>query len=241
MSPQALINGESMAVPEQIPYTEYIANGSTKAFALTFNCQSKDHLIVFLNDAEVLATEFSFSTGSVIFNKAPLVGIKVKFQRSTPFSRSTHYQSYNNSLRPGALNDDFDRLWLAMQELRFESTQIEQKIDNLINIFNNFSLLQQASSLTGNELMLVSQEEKTLSVTVDQLLNYLSAKLPPSVIEKPTLSIAALLNQQMIIGNTSAEAAITASIDDSLTANMRADGLEIQGKSQPNSTITVEY
>lgn len=242
MSPQALINGESMAVPEQIPYTEYIANGSTKAFALTFNCQSKDHLIVFLNDAEVLATEFSFSTGSVIFNKAPLVGVKVKFQRSTPFSRSTHYQSYNNSLRPGALNDDFDRLWLAMQELRFESFQIKQKLNELIDIFNNFGLLPRVNSLHGNELMLVSQEEKTLSVTVDQLLNYLSAKLPPpSVIEKPTLNIAALLNQQMIIGNTSAEAAITASIDDSLTANMRADGLEIQGKSQPNSTITVEY
>lgn len=118
---------------------------------------------------------------------------------------------------------------------------VENKTDRFMMTLNDFSLLQQASSLTGNELMLVSQEEKTLNVTVDQLLNYLSAKLPPSVVEKPTLSIAALLNQQQIIGNTSAQAAITAFIDDSLTANMRADGLEIKGKAQPNSTIIVEY
>lgn len=248
MSPQALINGESMAVPEQIPYTEYVANGVTKAFALTFNCQSKDHLMVFFNEIAVLQTDFSLTLSSqsesvsfVTFNTAPQIGTRVQLQRNTPLSRSTHYQSYNNSLRPSALNIDFDRLWLAMQEQRFKSTQIEQKIDNLINIFNNFSLLQQASSLTGNELMLVNQEEQARTVTVNQLLNYLSDKLPPSVIEKPTLSIAALLNQQQIIGNTAPQAQITATIDDSLTVKVRADGLEIKGKAQPNSTIIVEY
>lgn len=121
-------------------------------------------------------------------------------------------------------------------------SSLETKTNQVIMTLNDFSLLQQVNSLTGNELMLVSQEEQTRTVTVDQLLHYLSDKLPPpSVIEKPTLNIAALLNQQMIIGNTVVQAEVTAFIDDSLTANMRADGLEIKGKAQPNSTITIEY
>lgn len=59
--------------------------------------------------------------------------------------------------------------------------------------------------------------------------------------QQSQLALAALLDGQKLIGNTSAEAAITAFIDDSLTAQIRADGLEIKGKAQPNTTITVEY
>lgn len=62
---------------------------------------------------------------------------------------------------------------------------------------------------------------------------------PPST--KPEIALAALLNQQQIIGNTAPQAAITATIDDSLTAKIRADGLEIKGKTTPNAIVTVEY
>lgn len=62
---------------------------------------------------------------------------------------------------------------------------------------------------------------------------------PPST--KPEIALAALLNQQQIIGNTAAQAEVTAAIDDSLVARIRADGLEIKGKTTPNAIITVEY
>lgn len=226
-----------MAVSEQVPYIEYMANGATKTFALTFECQNKDHLMVFLNDIAVLPTAFSLSLGNVVFNSAPLLGTKVQLQRSTPLSRSTNYQSYNNSLRPNALNSDFDRLWLAMQEQHFKSFQIEQKLNKLIDIFNNFGLLPRVSNLNGNDLMLVSQEQETRSATIDQILSYLSASIPQP---KPILTLAALLNEQTVVGNTAAQASISVSIDKSLTAQMRADGLEIKGTAEPNANIQIK-
>ncbi|MFZ8001433.1 hypothetical protein ACO1DV_00035 [Acinetobacter lwoffii] len=38
-----------MAVPEQTPYKEYTANGSTTSFALGFICDSKNDLIVLVD------------------------------------------------------------------------------------------------------------------------------------------------------------------------------------------------
>ena len=46
-----------MAVSEQTPYIEYTANGITTSFALEFNCDNQDHLIVLVDDVEpVLGT-----------------------------------------------------------------------------------------------------------------------------------------------------------------------------------------
>ena len=41
-----------MAVPEQTPYIEHIGNGVTTSFALKFQCESKDHLIVMVDEIE---------------------------------------------------------------------------------------------------------------------------------------------------------------------------------------------
>lgn len=54
------------------------------------------------------------------------------------------------------------------------------------------------------------------------------------------LHLTALLEQQNIIGNTLALADVSASIDDSLTANIRIDGLEIKGTAEPNSEIQIQ-
>lgn len=59
---------------------------------------------------------------------------------------------------------------------------------------------------------------------------------PPTVMY---LDVALDVNQ--IAGTTATSAAVAAAVDDSLTAQMRIDGLEIKGRTLPGSTITVEY
>ena len=46
-----------MAVQPQTPYKEYTANGSTKSFALEFDCDNQDHLIVLVDDVEPVELE----------------------------------------------------------------------------------------------------------------------------------------------------------------------------------------
>ena len=70
-----------MAVPVQTPYQEYAANGVTTSFAVTFQCLSKDTLIVTINGVEQSPTLWSFTGGNVVFVAAPanlaIVGISV--------------------------------------------------------------------------------------------------------------------------------------------------------------------
>ena len=89
-----------MAVQEQTPYQEITANGVTTSFVLDFDCENKDHLIVTLDGVEPPVGNWSLTGGSVVFTTAPANGALIVIQRNTPFSRSTDYQSYNNSFRP---------------------------------------------------------------------------------------------------------------------------------------------
>lgn len=106
-----------MAVPEQTPFIEYIANGSTTNFALDFDCDKQDYLIVTLDDNEPPVGSWSLSAGFVVFLNAPSNGVKVEIKRNTPFERTVDYQSYNNSFRPPVVNKDFDLIWWKLQEL----------------------------------------------------------------------------------------------------------------------------
>lgn len=120
-----------MAVSEQTPYTEYTANGTTTSFALEFYCEKKEHLIVLVDDVEPVVGSWSLSNGTVVFNTAPENGKKITLQRNTPFSRTTDYQSYNNSFRPPAVNNDFDRLWRKLQELGVADWLLRLYVDRL--------------------------------------------------------------------------------------------------------------
>ncbi|MFM2333929.1 MAG: hypothetical protein RIQ74_2779, partial [Pseudomonadota bacterium] len=106
-----------MAVSEQTPYIEYVANGVTTSFPLGFDCDKKEHLVVKIDDVTVNTVNFSLLDGVVIFNTAPISNAKITFQRDTPLERNTEYQSFNNSFRPQPLNGDFDRIWWKLQEL----------------------------------------------------------------------------------------------------------------------------
>ncbi|MFP0866931.1 hypothetical protein ACLD0L_00050 [Acinetobacter baumannii] len=113
-----------MAVPEQTPFIEYTANGTTTVYPLTFDCDKSEYLIVSLDGEEAPVGSWSLLNDTVTFNSAPANGVKVVLQRNTPFQRTTNYQSYDNSFRPTAVNKDFDLIWWKLQELGYRDQVI---------------------------------------------------------------------------------------------------------------------
>lgn len=167
-----------MAVPEQTPYIEYTANGVVTGFALGFNCESKDHLIVTLDGVEPPVGDWSLTDGEVVFTTAPSNGVLMVIQRNTPFSRTTDYQSYNNSFRPPAVNKDFDWIWWKLQELGIADWILSNRIDALKNYVDD----------RDDELQAYLMEEiRKQGVALDQLddyYNYLMQRLAQIAVDK---------------------------------------------------------
>ena len=167
-----------MAVPEQTPYIEHTGNGATTSFALKFQCESKDHLIVLVDEIEPPIETWSLTGGNVVFTTAPAAGKKITLQRNTPFSRTTDYQSYNNSFRPPAVNKDFDWIWLKLQELGVADWILGNRIDALKNYVDD----------RDDELRAYLMEEiRKQGVALDQLdeyYNYLMQRLAQIAVDK---------------------------------------------------------
>lgn len=167
-----------MAVPEQTPYIEHTGNGITTSFALGFQCETKDHLIVLVDDVEPPIATWSLTGGNVEFTTAPAVGKKITLQRNTPFSRTTDYQSYNNSFRPPAVNKDFDWIWWKLQELGVADWILGARIDALKNYVDR----------KDDELKAYLMEEiRKQGVALDQLeeyYNYLMERLAQIAVDK---------------------------------------------------------
>ena len=172
-----------MAVQPQTPYKEYTANGSTKSFALEFDCDNQDHLIVLVDDVEAIVGIWSLSNGAVVFNTAPEDGKKITVQRNTPFRRDGDFQSYDNSFRPGPVNKGFDWIWLKLQELGVAdwilSTRINdlrayvERQDNVLqdNIDSLKNYVDDKDDELRNYLLSAIQEQ---GVALDQLEEYYS-------------------------------------------------------------------
>src|SRR5690606_31782689 len=178
-----------MAVPEQTPYIEHTGNGVTTSFSLGFQCESKDHLIVLVDEIEPPIATWSLTEGNVVFTTAPAAGKKIIAQRNTPFGRAANYQSFNNSFRPQTVNIDFDRIWWKLKELgvgdwllklyvdRLHQQQ-EEKINNLIDYVDD----------RDDELRAYLMEEiRKQGVALDQLdeyYNYLMQRLAQIAVDK---------------------------------------------------------
>lgn len=167
-----------MAVSEQTPLQEYTANGIAKQFDLEFDCESADHLIVSIDDLEVLHTDWYLSGNAIMFHVAPANGKQVKIQRNTPFNRLADYQSYNNSFRPPAINKDFDRIWWKLQELGVADWILSNRI----------SALKAYVDDRDDELRAYLMEEiRKQGVALDQLddyYNYLMQRLAQIAVDK---------------------------------------------------------
>lgn len=108
-----------MAVQDEDSYKRYVANGIATVYAIPFLLLSASDLKVTLNAVPVTAgftvSGIGTNAGSITFTAAPTGDLLL--QRVVPFARLTDYQD-NGDLLAKTVNLDFDRLWLAMQELR---------------------------------------------------------------------------------------------------------------------------
>lgn len=122
-----------MTVSNQTPYVEYTANGSTTNFALTFDCDNADNLIVKVNDVEAIGT-WTLQGSTVVFITAPIANSIVSIERDTPLERTSNYQTYDDSFSPKPVNKDFDRIWWKLQELYrkiINTVSIKRKINTV--------------------------------------------------------------------------------------------------------------
>lgn len=167
-----------MAVQPQTPFKEYTANGTTTVFPLGFDCKDKDHLIVMIDDAETDNSTWSLNDDHVIFNVAPAADKKITLQRNTPYRRDRNYQAYDNSFRPGPVNDDFDWIWWKLQELGVADWILGNRINALKNYVDR----------KDDELKAYLMEEiRKQGVALDQLdeyYNYLMERLAQIAVDK---------------------------------------------------------
>lgn len=112
-----------MSVSNQTPVNTFTANGATTVFNFTFQLLKSTDLLVHINDTtKTIGADYSVSGvgnqagGSVTFTSAPANGATVMLVRATVLERQTDYQN-NGDLRAATVNSDFDRIWLAIQEI----------------------------------------------------------------------------------------------------------------------------
>lgn len=156
-----------MAVPEQIPYKEYTANGTTSIFTLDFDVLEQDHLIVLLDDIEASVGSWylDFNNDSVVFSTPPLNGVVIKIRRNSPFSRTTEYKSYDNSFRPVVINNDLDDIWRKLQEIGVTGNLTDEDIKNL-NIYVNSLNDETREEFLNNLLTLKSNVDAMLEEAI---------------------------------------------------------------------------
>jgi hypothetical protein len=113
-----------MTVGAETPINTYTGNGSTTVFGYTFRVEAQSELKIYFDEVEQ-TSGFSVSGigdnggGSVTFSTAPGNGVVILFLREMPTSRGTDYQS-SGDFRADTVNEDFDRIWLKLQEIERE-------------------------------------------------------------------------------------------------------------------------
>lgn len=111
-----------MPVPAQTTlFNESTANGVTTVFPYEFMIAAAGDITVEL-DGVVTTTGFTLTGvgeeggGTIVFSTAPANGVVVLRYLDSELSRATDYQQFGD-LNADTVDQDFDRLWLAMQSL----------------------------------------------------------------------------------------------------------------------------
>lgn len=111
------------SVLDEIPYSEQVANGVSTVFGFTFTILVATDLVVYDNGVVVPSSSYSVSGvgdeggGAVTFLIAPLNGHLILLSREIALERDTDYQ-YNGPFREEVVDNDFNRLWQALQGQR---------------------------------------------------------------------------------------------------------------------------
>ncbi|WP_407503928.1 hypothetical protein [Acinetobacter baumannii] len=207
-----------MSVPVQTPSKEYIANGTTTAFPLDFNCDKAEYLIVTLNGEDAPVGSWTLANDTVTFNVAPVNGVVINLQRNTPFQRATNYQLYDNSFRPSAVNKDFDLIWWKLQELGYRDQviwlalvkEISDRIDgdeglqNQINTIDEWlaNLQQNVNENTNDIAQLVNDLSKEIADRIkgDQILKDMFLSMIDEAINEGTINALAITHVDSLGG-----------------------------------------
>ena len=121
-----------MAVPEQIPVVNYVADGIVEKFDVPFEYDQQSDLHIYIDGVEPTIDKYFFADNSFNFYIAPTAGQDVKIKRITPKERDTDYNLHTNTVRPKALNTDFDRLWYVLQEVFSDVGGLSQAVQDEI-------------------------------------------------------------------------------------------------------------
>lgn len=114
-----------MTVVVQTPFNQHTANGVTTLFGFTFQLLAEGDLQVSLDEV-VQGSGYTISGlgvqagGSITFSVAPANGVIVDIRRAIPLARSTDYQQ-NGDLPSDQIDEDYDRLWQALQDADFNA------------------------------------------------------------------------------------------------------------------------
>lgn len=192
-----------MAVPAQTPSKEYIANGTTTAFPLEFNCDKAEYLIVTLNGEDAPVGSWTLANDTVTFNVAPLNGVVVNLERNTPFQRTTNYQLYDNSFRPSAVNKDFDLIWWKLQELGYRDQviwlalikEISDRTNGDIELQNQINTIEQQVDLNTQDIAkLITDLSQEIADRIkgDQILKDMFLSMIDEAINEGTVNALAV-------------------------------------------------
>lgn len=137
-----------MAVPEQIPVVNYVADGVVKKFDVPFEYDQQSDLHLYVDGDEPTIDKYFFADNSFNFYIAPTNGQGVKIKRITPKERDTDYDLHTNTVRPKAVNSDFDRIWLVIQEVFSDIGGLSQAVQDEIiaRIHGDDDLLNQLTA-----------------------------------------------------------------------------------------------
>ncbi|EXR33692.1 MULTISPECIES: hypothetical protein [Acinetobacter calcoaceticus/baumannii complex] len=192
-----------MSVPAQTPSKEYIANGTTTAFPLEFNCDKAEYLIVTLNGEDAPVGSWTLANDTVTFNVAPLNGVVVNLERNTPFQRTTNYQLYDNSFRPSAVNKDFDLIWWKLQELGYRDQviwlalikEISDRTNGDIELQNQINTIEQQVDLNTQDIAkLITDLSQEIADRIkgDQILKDMFLSMIDEAINEGTINALAV-------------------------------------------------
>lgn len=109
-----------MPIPLQNPIVEHVGNGVTTVFAYPFGVLAAADLKVRVAGVDItsgytVSGVGNRAGGTVTFAAAPANGAEVLLFREVQLKRDTDYQE-NGDLREDVLDDDFDRIWMALQD-----------------------------------------------------------------------------------------------------------------------------
>lgn len=110
------------------PRIQYTGNGAQTSFTYPFAIFSPDQLHVFTNGAELLSgftvmNAGSTTGGTVIFDTAPLSGIRVTLERILPLQRISDFIE-GGELSANALNNEFDYLTASVQQIQDDQSAL---------------------------------------------------------------------------------------------------------------------